>query len=82
MDYEEFIQKWALPVILGKRYTTYEESYHGLRMKTLAERRKTLATKFSLKKIASTLDTINGLLKPKMLVVLEEQKKHDKKPAF
>ena len=42
----ERVQKCALSVILGKKYTTYEEACQELSMKTLAERRISLAKKF------------------------------------
>ena len=45
----ERVQKCALSVILGKKYTTYEEACQELSMKTLAERRIILAKKFAKK---------------------------------
>ena len=43
----ERVQKNACRIILGKNYTSYEESLHLIGLETLEERRKHLALKFS-----------------------------------
>ena len=45
----ERVQKSVFCVILGNKYTTYEEACSHLNMKTLAERRKELSLKFAKK---------------------------------
>ena len=45
----ERVQKSACSIILGSRYTSYEEALTELNMKTLAERRKVLSMKFAKK---------------------------------
>ena len=42
----ERVQKNACRIILGKNYTSYEESLHLIGIETLEERRKKLALKF------------------------------------
>ena len=45
----ERVQRSAFSVILGRKYTSYEEACTKLNMKTLAERRKDLSVKFAIK---------------------------------
>ena len=45
----ERVQKSALKVILGKRYTTYSEALDKLKIESLEDRRKSLCLKFAKK---------------------------------
>ena len=45
----ERVQKSALKVILGKRYTTYSEALEKLNIESLEDRRKSLCLKFAKK---------------------------------
>ena len=45
----ERVQKSALKVILGKRYTTYSDALKKLNIETLEDRRKSLCLKFAKK---------------------------------
>ena len=45
----ERIQKSAVRLILGNKYTTYQEALHKLNIETLKERRKYLCVKFAQK---------------------------------
>ena len=45
----ERVQKSALKVILGKRYTTYSDALKNLNIESLEDRRKSLCLKFAKK---------------------------------
>ena len=58
----ERVQKSACSIVLGSRYTSYEEALTELNMKTLAESKKVLSMKFA-KKQANTQYIEHGLLR-------------------
>ena len=49
----ERIQKSAVRLIIGNKYTTYQEGLQTLNNQTLKERRKDLCAKFAKKKLGN-----------------------------